>query len=281
MSIQGLIFDCDGVLADTELHGHLVAFNRMWKKLGVPWQWAPEQYAEKLKIGGGKERMTALLNESAFRNVFEVPDAPEGRKALIEHWHEEKTAIYQDIISSGAIPARAGIARIARDALNAGWKLAVASTSARPSVDAVLEHVVGESTAKRFTVVLAGDIVAAKKPAPDIYQLATEKLELAPKNCVAIEDSRNGLLSAQAAGISVLITISAFTKDEDFSEASLVVSSLGDPAQSKVGCFKIGSGRRLGITSSLRILLRFKMVSRPDLSEPHVSFRYSVTQWQP
>jgi HAD superfamily hydrolase (TIGR01509 family) len=238
---RGLIFDCDGVLADTELHGHLVAFNRMWKKLGIPWQWSDEQYAEKLKIGGGKERMASLFLERDFRQVFPVPESEEDRKALIMSWHQEKTAIYQQIISSGAIPPRSGIKRIAESALAAGWKLAVASTSAKPSVEAVLTHVVGESTAKQFAV-FAGDVVAAKKPAPDIYLLATKGLGLAPENCVAIEDSRNGLLSAHSAGIPVLVTTSWFTKAENFSEARLVVSALGDPGgeQSTVSENRIG-----------------------------------------
>jgi HAD superfamily hydrolase (TIGR01509 family) len=225
---RALIFDCDGVLADTELYGHLVAFNQMWREFGVPWQWSPEQYAEKLRIGGGKERMASLFRDPDFQQSFAVPKTEEERQALIAQWHKEKTAIYQQIISSGAIPPRSGIKRVAEAALAAGWQLAVASTSARPSVDAVLTHVVGELNAKRFTV-LAGDIVPAKKPAPDIYLLASEELGIAPENCVAIEDSRNGLLSAAAAGIRVLVTTSWFTKDEDFSEALLVVSALGDP----------------------------------------------------
>jgi HAD superfamily hydrolase (TIGR01509 family) len=225
---RGLIFDCDGVLADTELHGHLVAFNQMWKKLGVRWRWSPEQYAEKLKIGGGKERMASLFLDHDFQQVYAVPESEEDRKALITRWHKEKTAIYQQIISSGAIPPRSGIKRIAEAALAAGWKLAVASTSAKPSVEAVLTHAVGESTAKRFTV-LAGDVVAAKKPAPDIYLMVIKRLGIAPENCVAIEDSRNGLLSADSAGIPVLVTTSWFTEGENFSEARLVVSALGDP----------------------------------------------------
>lgn len=225
---RGLIFDCDGVLADTELHGHLVAFNQMWQKLGVPWQWSPDQYAEKLKIGGGKERMASLFSEQAFQQVFPVPESEADRKALLAKWHQEKTAIYQQIIASGAIPPRSGIRRIAEAAFATGWKLAVASTSAKPSVDAVLTHVVGKSTASHFTV-LAGDVVAAKKPAPDIYLLATKTLGIPPENCVAVEDSRNGLLSADSAGIPVLVTTSWFTTSENFSEARLVVSALGDP----------------------------------------------------
>jgi HAD superfamily hydrolase (TIGR01509 family) len=256
---RGLIFDCDGVLADTELHGHLVAFNRMWKKLGVPWQWSAEQYADRLKIGGGKERMAVLFLQPDFRQVFSVPESEEERKALLARWHKEKTAIYQEIISSGAIPPRSGIKRIAESALAAGWKLAVASTSAQPSVEAVLIHAVGESTAKQFAV-LAGDVVAAKKPAPDIYLLASKRLGIAPENCVAIEDSRNGLLSAHTAGIPVLVTTSWFTTAENFSEARLVVSALGDPGgeQSIVSANRIG--RPIG-----------KYVTLEDLAEVRVA----------
>jgi HAD superfamily hydrolase (TIGR01509 family) len=242
---RGLIFDCDGVLADTELHGHLVAFNQMWKKLGVSWQWSPEQYAEKLKIGGGKERMASLFSEQEFQRAFAVPESEEDRKALIAKWHKEKTAIYQQIISSGAIPPRSGVKRIADAALAAGWKLAVASTSAQPSVEAVLAHAVGGAAAKRFTV-LAGDVVAEKKPAPDIYLLAVKRLGIAPENCVAIEDSRNGLLSANSAGIRVLVTTSSFTKDENFSEARLVVSALGDPGGEQSIVRKNRIGRKVG-----------------------------------
>jgi HAD superfamily hydrolase (TIGR01509 family) len=243
--LRGLIFDCDGVLADTELHGHLVAFNQMWKKLGVNWQWSPEQYAEKLKIGGGKERMASLFRDRDFQRVFAVPETEEARNALITVWHKEKTAIYQEIISSGAILPRSGIKRIAEAALGSDWKVAVASTSAKPSVEAVLAHAVGVAAAKRFTV-LAGDVVKAKKPAPDIYLLAMQTMGIAPQNCVAIEDSRNGLLSAVSAGIRVVVTMSWFTKDEDFSEASLVVSALGDPDGERSTMIRNRTGSSIG-----------------------------------
>jgi beta-phosphoglucomutase-like phosphatase (HAD superfamily) len=123
--------------------------------------------------------------------------------------------------------------------------LAVASTSAKPLVEVVLVHAVGKATAARFKV-LAGDVVAAKKPAPDIYVLASEALEVAPENCVAIEDSRNGLLSALSAGIQVLVTTSGFTEGEDFSEARLVVSSLGDPGGERSTVFQNRTGRQIG-----------------------------------
>jgi HAD superfamily hydrolase (TIGR01509 family) len=189
--------------------------------------------------------MASLFLEKEFRQVFAVPESEEDRKALLAKWHKEKTAIYQQIIASGSIPPRSGIKRIAEAALAAGWKLAVASTSAKPSVEAVLTHVVGESAAKRF-IVLAGDVVAAKKPAPDIYLLAGKSLGITPENCVAIEDSRNGLLSADSAGLPVLVTTSWFTTGEVFSEARLVVSALGDPGGERTTVNENRIGRPLG-----------------------------------
>lgn len=228
---RALIFDCDGVLGDTEPYGHLVAFNRMWKSLNVPWSWSKEQYGEKLKIGGGKERMASLFLDAEFQARVPIPASEEERRALIALWHKEKTDLYAQIISSGAVPARPGIKRIAEDAIKAGWKLAVASTSAPKAVEAVLRHAVGDISSQ-FTV-LCGDVVSAKKPAPDIYNLALERLELAPYQCAAVEDSRNGMLAAYRAGIPVVVTVSTYTTGEDFTEADLVVDSLGDPGGPK------------------------------------------------
>jgi HAD superfamily hydrolase (TIGR01509 family) len=224
---RALIFDCDGVLADTELHGHLVAFNQMWENLGVPWSWSKEEYAEKLKIGGGKERMASLFEDPVFCRRVPVPASQEERKKLIVDWHREKTSIYEGIIESAKIPPRPGVRRLSHEAYRAGWRLAVASTSAPKAVMAVLKRAVGDLSSE--FLVLAGDVVQAKKPAPDIYLAAVRQLGMAPEDCIAIEDSRNGLLAAHSANLAVLTTISEYTANEDFAEAQLVVDSLGDP----------------------------------------------------
>ena len=242
---KALIFDCDGVLADTEPDGHLVAFNQMWKKLGIPWQWSKQQYGEKLKIGGGKERMASLFQDADFLASFPGPPSEEERTALVASWHKEKTAIYQQIINSGQIPPRPGIKRLSQEALHAGWKLAVASTSAPGAVEAVLRRAVGETLAQHF-LVLSGDIVPKKKPAPDIYNLALERLALPPQNCVAVEDSRNGMLAAYAAHIPVIVTISEYTKKENFNEAEFVVDSLGEPGGPKSVVFANRAGVHIG-----------------------------------
>jgi HAD superfamily hydrolase (TIGR01509 family) len=226
---RALIFDCDGVLADTERDGHLVAFNQMWREAGVDWQWSLAQYAAKLKIGGGKERLSSLSRDADFRSAYSVPESESEWSNTVAGWHKRKTELYKQLIASGAIPGRPGVRRLAADALGRGWALAVCSTSALPSVQAVLLHVMGEELAASFAAVFAGDIVAAKKPAPDIYNVAASALHIDPANCVVVEDSRNGLLAARAAGMPCIITQNDLTKGEDFTEAAIVLSSLGDP----------------------------------------------------
>jgi HAD superfamily hydrolase (TIGR01509 family) len=222
-----LIFDCDGVLADTERFGHLPAFNQTFEDEGLPVRWSEEEYAEKLRIGGGKERMASLLTDDFVRE-HGLPADPEGQRELLLRWHKRKTATYKAMVNAGAMPGRPGIARIIDDALAAGWTVAVASTSAEESVRAVLEHAIGADKAQGIAI-LAGDVVPAKKPDPAIYRLAIERTGADPDDTLAIEDSRNGLLAAVGAGLRCLVTISSYTKDEDFSEAVLVVTSLGDP----------------------------------------------------
>jgi len=226
--VRALIFDCDGVLADTERFGHLPAFNQTFAEFGLPVRWSEEEYGEKLRIGGGKERMASLLTPDLVREA-RLPTDDAGQRALLAAWHARKTAIYTDLVATGALPARPGVTRLIGEALDGGWTLAVASTSAEASVRAVLEHVAGEDRAGRFAAVLAGDIVAHKKPASDIYDLAVECLGAEPREALVIEDSQNGLKAAAGAGLRCVITVNGYTEGEDFDEAMLVVTSLGDP----------------------------------------------------
>lgn len=224
-----LVFDCDGVLADTERFGHLPAFNRTFAEFGLPVHWSEVDYAAKLAIGGGKERMLSLLTPD-FVGTAGLPRHKAGQEAAVAAWHRRKTEIYTAMVAAGKLPGRPGVRRIIAAATAAGWQLAVASTSAEPSVRAVLEHVAGPALAKGVAV-FAGDIVPAKKPAPDIYLLALRELGADPATTVVIEDSRNGLLAARGAGLPALITVNGYTAAENFTEAAMVVTCLGDDTE--------------------------------------------------
>jgi HAD superfamily hydrolase (TIGR01509 family) len=226
--MSALIFDCDGVLADTERYGHLPAFNQVFEEFGLPLHWSEEEYGRRLKIGGGKERMASALTPEVIKAAG-LPEDPEGQAEEVAKWHKRKTAIYTQMVADGKLPPRPGIRRLISDAQDAGWKLAVASTSAEPSVRAILEYAVGRERAERFDVLLAGDVVPRKKPDPAIYLLALERLAVDPATVLVVEDSRNGLLAAVGAGLRCLMTVNGYTREEDNTEALLVVTSLGDP----------------------------------------------------
>ena len=219
--MKALIFDCDGVLVDTERDGHRVAFNRAFADAGLDAEWDVALYGELLKIAGGKERMTHYFNENGW---------PRGQTAesLIPQLHKRKTAIFTELVASGSLPLRPGITRIVDEAHTAGVRLGVCTTSAADSVNGVLD-LMGKQRKTYFEIVLAGDVVSKKKPDPEIYDLAKKRLGLDGRECVVIEDSRNGLLAAVGAGMRCLITTSTYTQDEDFNEAARVVPELGDP----------------------------------------------------
>jgi HAD superfamily hydrolase (TIGR01509 family) len=224
--MKALIFDCDGVLVDTERDGHRVAFNRAFADAGIRAEWDVKLYGELLKVAGGKERM---------KHYFDIKGWPPGKtpETLIPELHKKKTAIFTALVAGGSLPLRPGIARIVDEAHAAGIRLGVCTTSDPKSIDGVLD-LLGPKRKGYFEIVLAGDIVAKKKPSPDIYLLAKERLSLDARECVVIEDSRNGLLAAVGAGMPCLITKSAYTQNEDFREAARVVPELGDAPKTLV-----------------------------------------------
>ena len=219
--MQALIFDCDGVLVDTERDGHRVAFNAAFKAIGWTTEWSVERYGELLTTAGGKERMRRHFDEKGWP----VPEAE--RDAAIASLHKLKTDLFMELIESGALPLRAGVARIVDEATTANLKIAVCSTSNERAVQSVVDKMLGAKRSQHIKV-FAGDIVAKKKPDPAIYELAAQDLGLDPKKCVVVEDSNNGLRAAKSANMNCIVTISSYTADEDFKLADRVVSELGD-----------------------------------------------------
>jgi HAD superfamily hydrolase (TIGR01509 family) len=225
--VTALVFDCDGVLAETERHLHLPAFDRAFEEFGIPLRWSDAEYKEKLRVAGGKERIAAAFTPEFVASHGLAADTIE-RHELFERLHRRKTEIVRSRLEIDPLPPRPGIIRIIDAADSAGWRLAVASTSAEAVVRAVVTRLVGPALAERITI-FAGDVVPAKKPAPEIYELAVARLGVRKEETLVIEDSRNGLVAAAVAGLACVITVSDYSAGEDFSEAALVLSSLGDP----------------------------------------------------
>jgi HAD superfamily hydrolase (TIGR01509 family) len=224
--LRALIFDVDGTLADTERDGHRVAFNRAFARSGLNWDWSVELYGELLAIAGGKERIRFYINE--YQPDFERPTDLD---PFIANLHALKTRYYQQIVAEGAIPLRRGVKRLLQEAREQGMRLAIATTAALPNVTALLEHTLGSESPSWFEVIAAGDIVPAKKPAPDIYHYVLETMGLEARDCLVFEDSNHGFSASSQAGLKTVVTVNTYTQNQDFSGALLVLTDLGEPDQ--------------------------------------------------
>ena len=224
MSLQALLFDVDGTLADTERDGHRPAFNLAFREAGLDWDWDVDLYGKLLAVTGGKERMRYYVDH--FRPDYSRPaDFVEQVAAL----HRAKTRHYTELAARGGIPLRPGVRRLLSEARAQGLRLAIATTTTPENVTVLLEHSLGPGTQEWFEVIAAGDIVPKKKPGPDIYFYAMEKMGLPPEHCLAFEDSENGLRASRGAGLKTVVTVNDYTLDHDFSGAAVVLSDLGDP----------------------------------------------------
>jgi HAD superfamily hydrolase (TIGR01509 family) len=237
MKLQALLFDCDGVLAETERDGHRVAYNSAMKELGIPSEWSEQEYSELVLVSGGKERLNYY-----FRKYPKKFPSHVFTRELIQEIYSKKTEIFKNMIKEGILPTRSGIARILDEAHKKGVLLFVCSTSHKESVSTLLHYNYGDYYLGLFTELFCGDIVLHKKPAPDIYNLVKEKYNLVPEYCFVVEDSRNGLLAAKGAGMFCIITQSFYTFKENFGEADIVVSCLGDPGGEEAVIIKDSGG---------------------------------------
>lgn len=217
--MQALIFDCDGVLVDTERDGHRVAFNQAFAEMGLDTEWSENRYGVLLGTAGGKERMRVHFDETGW------PVPEDERDALILDLHKRKTTIFMELIESGALPLRPGVTTKVDAALADGCKIAVCSTSNEKAVQKIVDVLLGPDRAKHMPV-FAGDMVSAKKPDPAVYLLAQDTLGLDASKCLVVEDSAIGLRAAIGAHMNCLVTLSTYTKHESFPGAKRVVSDL-------------------------------------------------------
>jgi len=221
---KALIFDVDGTLAETE-ELHRQAFNHAFVCHGLGWHWDRAVYKNLLRVTGGKERIRAYHAT--------LGAAPPLSDDGIAELHRIKTAYYAELIETGCCPLRPGVAELLAAARARGQRLAIATTTSHGNIDALLSQALGARWAGDFDAVVAGDDVRHKKPAPDVYFEVLARLKLDGSDCVAIEDSRNGLVSASRAGMPVLVVRSMFFRDDDFAGAHMVLDDLSELEGSK------------------------------------------------
>lgn len=222
--LKAVLFDVDGTLADTEQDGHRPAFNAAFKEFGLSWHWDVPLYGELLQVTGGKERIQFYIEKYK-------PDAL--NRSDLDRWiaslHKTKTLHFKQLMERGEIPLRPGVKRLIHELRDQNIKIAIATTTTPENVTYLLQSTLGKNAIDFFDVIGAGDIVPKKKPAPDIYFWVLDKLQMKPSQCIAIEDSENGLRAARAANLPTLITVNHYTHQQNFDNAKAVLSDLGEP----------------------------------------------------
>jgi HAD superfamily hydrolase (TIGR01509 family) len=247
-TLRALLWDVDGTLAETEKDAHRIAFNRAFLEEGLGWQWDEPTYGRLLAVAGGKERLRHYWESVDPRGAAEPATA-----VRIARLHARKTAHYAAAVRSGTVRLRTGVARILREARAEGVTLAIATTTTLANVEELLAHTLGADATGWFACIGAGDVVGRKKPAPDIYAWVLEHLRLAPRDCLAIEDSATGAAAARAAGIPVVVTRSHYTREDAVGDVCADLDGLGEPGAP-------ASGRSAG--RSVRLVVRLADLRR-------------------
>lgn len=231
MSLRALLFDVDGTLADTEKLGHRPAYNKAFKELGLSWSWGPKLYRRLLRQPGGRERLHHYLHRYDPELGEHAEPVRKDSAAWVNDVHKTKSRHFRSLLKRGRVPLRPGVARLMHEALDQELRLAIVTNASRATLEPVLQHSLGKELRDQVEVIVCGEDVAHKKPAPDLYLRALDALQLPASDCVALEDSAMGLRAATAAGLATVITVNDNTAHEDFSAAMMVVDALGEPEQ--------------------------------------------------
>ncbi len=232
---RALIWDVDGTIAETEAEGHRVAFNQTFEARGLPWHWDLPTYGRLLDVTGGRERLLAFMQGRA-----DAPATAEDREALARTLHGQKNARYAGLVAQGGIAARPGVRRLMEACRRERVALAVATTTSTANVEALFTSLFGTDWRAGFAAVVCAEDAPCKKPDPQAYRLALQRLGVAPDEAFAIEDSPNGLAAARAAGIACGITRSAFFADAVFEGAAWVRPDLDRPSPMTLNLLRSG-----------------------------------------
>ncbi|MFC3693584.1 HAD-IA family hydrolase [Chenggangzhangella methanolivorans] len=244
MALEALIFDVDGTLAETE-ETHRRALNDTFASFGLPWDWDRATYRRLLRIMGGKERLLHFIE-------FDGPEGADRAFDRLDEIHAAKNVRYAELVRDGAVTLRPGVERLLREARGEALRIGIATTTSRRNVEALLTATIGDDWRDLFDAIAAGDEAPAKKPAPDVYLLALERLRVPPSAAIAFEDTSHGLRSARAAGVRCLVTPSEYSDDQNFAGAAAVFDQLGEPTAPARHLAGAGAGKAMVTVPLLR-----------------------------
>jgi len=236
--IRALLWDVDGTLAETERDGHLVAFNRAFAALGVPWRWSTQRYGELLAVAGGYER---LLHDMQSQPL--APRLMHERETLARELHRLKNGYYCAIVRGGELALRAGVAELMADCCSSGVIMGIVTTTSRANLEALLGHHLGSDWPTHFAAVVSAAEAPRKKPDPQAYHLALAALRVTAKDCVALEDAPAGVAACRRAGVPVIVTHSHYFPEREVPGARArgpsLASTLGWQPQARVAAGRI------------------------------------------
>ncbi len=221
-TLRALIFDVDGTLADTE-SAHRVAFNRAFTETGLDWYWDEPLYTRLLEISGGKERIMHFWSQLP-RDAGAMDSSEQA--GMVQRLHQLKTMYYERLVEEGAVHLRPGVLQLIESAKEAGLSLAIATTTSPANIAALMRSAIGSDWQSTFPVVEDASTAPRKKPHPQVYLQTLQRIGCDAAECLAFEDSANGLQAAMGAGLSTIVTPNAFTAHHDFTGALRVLPSL-------------------------------------------------------
>ena len=215
--LEGVYWDLDGTIANTELEAHLPAFNNAFNDLGIDWNWDSNKYIQLLRINGGKNRIAhySILNNDHFS------------EDLIIKIHEKKQFHYLELIKKNSVNLKTGVFRLINELHRKKIRQFIVTSSSRNQVDLLIEHLFDGFNP--FEFIISSEDVEFKKPDPLPYLKAVKLSGIKINNSVVFEDSNPGLKSSLAANLPTIFVPSniPIVLEEDI-KLDCILDTLGD-----------------------------------------------------
>ena len=217
--LEGVYWDLDGTIANTELEAHLPAFNEAFKFFQLDWFWDKETYIKLLKVNGGKNRISAF----AKQNNKKVSED------FIIDIHSKKQFFYLELINKGKVSLKRGVMRTIKELYESNVRQFIVTSSSRIQVETLTSNLF--SGLKPFDFFVCSEDVIHHKPDPLPYNQAIKLSGIKKENSIVFEDSSPGLRSSLAAGLPTICVETNIPIDFGDNHINCLVDTLGDALQ--------------------------------------------------